>query len=142
MPHRTRVLVVDDNQDTVDSLLALLETDGHNAKGIYSARTILTDVRDFDPDVMIMDIAMPGKSGWDAAREVREHRTGKRPVMIAVSGEYTKGADRILSALIGFDYYLIKPCDPNVLLKLVASYATRKNTIGEGHKTGVAPEGR
>ena len=62
MPHRTRVLVVDDNQDTVDSLLALLETDGHNAKGIYSARTILTDVRDFDPDVMIMDIAMPVKA--------------------------------------------------------------------------------
>ena len=115
MPHRTRVLVVDDNQDMVDSLLVLLEADGYDAKGVYSARTIIADVQKFDPDVMIMDIAMPGKSRWNAAR-------GKRPMLIAVSGEYTKGADRLRAELSGFDYYLIKPCDPMVLLKLVASY--------------------
>jgi DNA-binding response OmpR family regulator len=120
--HRTRVLVVDDDQDMVDSLLALLETDGYQGKGIYSASTIVADVHDFDPDVIIMDIAMPGRSGWDAAQEVRKHRNGKRPMLIAVSGQYTKDADRILADLSGFDYYIVKPCDPNVLLKLAASY--------------------
>jgi DNA-binding response OmpR family regulator len=115
MPHRTRVLVVDDNRDMVDSLLVLLEADGYDAKGIYSARTIIADLRDFDPDVMIMDTAMPGKSGWNAAR-------GRRPMLIAVSGEYTKGADKLRAELSRFDYYLIKPCDPMVLLRLVASY--------------------
>ena len=125
MPPRTRVLVVDDNQDMVDSLLVLLEADGYDAKGIYSARTIITDVRDFDPDVIIMDIA-PGKSGWNAARDVFRYGPRKRPMLIAtVSGEYTKGTDRLRAELSGFDHYLIKPCDPKVLLKLVASYAAK-----------------
>lgn len=125
MPPQTRVLVVDDNQDMVNSLVALLETEGYSPKGIYNARTIVADVRDFDPDVIIMDIAMPGRDGWDAAREVRQYRTGNRPMLIAVSGVYTKGAVPILSEASGFDYYLIKPCDPKVLLKLVASYPTK-----------------
>jgi PleD family two-component response regulator len=56
----TRVLVVDDDLDAVATLVALLETVGYNAKGIGSARTIVADVREFDPDVIIMDIAMPG----------------------------------------------------------------------------------
>lgn len=123
MPHRTRVLVVDDNQDMVDSLLVLLETEGYNAKGIYSARTIVADVQGFDPDVIIMDLAMPGRSGWDAAQEIRKYRTGKRPMLIAFTGEYTKGSDRVLSELRGFDYYLVKSRDPKVLLKLVASHS-------------------
>jgi CheY-like chemotaxis protein len=125
MPHRTRVLVVDDNQDMVDSLHVLLDADGYNAKGIYSPRYIFADVRGFDPDVIIMDIAMLAKSGWDAARAARDvfqYRTRKRPIMIVVSGEYTKGADRLRAELSRFDYYLIKPCDPKVLLQLVGSF--------------------
>ncbi|HEY7911979.1 MAG TPA: response regulator [Blastocatellia bacterium] len=127
MPNRTRVLVMDDNKDAVDSLLVLLDADGYNAKGIYSARNIFADVRDFDPDVIIMDIAMSGHSGWDAARDVFQYRTHKRPMMIAVSGEYTKGADRLRAELtrFRFDYYLVKPCDPAVLLKLIGSYPAR-----------------
>lgn len=123
--HRTRVLVVDDNRDMVDSLLALLQIDGYNAKGIYNASTIVADVQDFNPDVVIMDIAMPGKTGWDAARDVRGHKSGKRPLLIALSGQYTKIRDRMVAELSGFDYYLIKPCDPKVLLQLVASYPSR-----------------
>jgi DNA-binding response OmpR family regulator len=123
MPHRTRVLVVDDDRDMVDSLLALLETEGYNAKGIYSAGTILSDVRDFDPDVIIMDIGMPGRSGWDAAQDIRQHRPGKRPMLIAVTGQYPKDGDRILGDLSGYDHYFIKPFDTKVLLRLVASYS-------------------
>jgi CheY-like chemotaxis protein len=125
MPHRTRVLVVDDNPDMVYSLLALLETEGYNAKGIYSASTIVADVRDFNPDIIIMDIAMPGRTGWDAARQVRQDRTGKRPMLIAISGQYTKKAGRFPAKLSGFDYFVIKPCDPKALLKLVASYTAK-----------------
>ena len=102
--------------------MALLETEGSNVKGLYSASTIVSDVRDFDPDVIIMDIAMPGRTGWDAAQQVRQHRPGKRPMLIALSGEYTKIRDRMVAELSGFDYYLLKPCDPKVLLQLVGSY--------------------
>jgi DNA-binding response OmpR family regulator len=125
MQHRARVLVVDDNQNMVDSLLVRLAADGFDAKGIYSARTIMVDVRQFDPDVVIMDTAMPGKSGWDALRDVIPYRRGKRPMLIAVNGEYTKGADRLRAELSGYDYYLIKPIDTKVLLKLVALCARK-----------------
>jgi len=122
MLSRTRVLVVNDKQDTFDSLQAVLESHGYNAKRIHSARTIVADVRDFDPDVVIMD--MPDRNGWEAAREVRQHRRGKRPVVIAVSGQYAKG-DRIFAGMSGYDYYVIRPCDPEALLKLVALHARK-----------------
>ena len=116
------MLVVNDKQDTFDSLRTVLESHGYNAKRIYSARAIVADVRDFDPDVVIMD--MPDRNGRDAAREVRQHRPGKRPVLIAVTGQYTKG-DKVLADMSGYDYYVIKPCDPKALLKLVALYARK-----------------
>ena len=55
-------------------------------------------------------------------QEAQAFRPNVRPMLIAVSGEYTKGADRLRAELSGFDYYLIKPCDPAVLLQLIASY--------------------
>lgn len=125
MPHRSRVLVVDDNQDMVDAFLALLEGNGYNGKGIYSARTIVSDVRDLGPDVIIMDEGMPGKDGWDAAQELRQHYPGKRPMLIAITGQYPKDGDRILGELSGYDYYLIKPFETEVLLQLLRSYSMK-----------------
>ena len=121
MLRRRRVLVVGEDQDMVDSLLALLAIQGHNAKGIYSARTIVAEVRDFDPDVIIMDTAMPGTSGCDAAREVRQHRHGKRPVLIALAGHHPKD----LAEISGYDYSFGRPLDTKVLFKLVASRPTK-----------------
>jgi DNA-binding response OmpR family regulator len=119
---RTRVLVVDDDRDAVATLVSLLEIDGCNAKGVYSARTIVADVREFDPDVIIVDIAMPGRSGWDAARDIRQDKPGNRPMLIAVTGQYPKDGDRILAGINGYDYYLVKPFDPNALLQLIGAY--------------------
>jgi DNA-binding response OmpR family regulator len=110
---------VDDDLDAVATLVALLETDGCNAKGIYSARTIVADVREFDPDVIIVDIAMPGRSGWDAARDIRQDKPGNRPMLIAVTGQYPKDGDRILAEINGYDYYLVKPFDPKALLQSI-----------------------
>ena len=118
-PRSLRVLVVDDDRDTVLTLLALLRDEGHQAKGVYNGRDAVQAIRDFDADAVIMDIAMPQRSGWDTAREIREAIGPARPLLIALSGQYTKSADRVLSQLAGFDYYLTKPCDPNVLLALL-----------------------
>ena len=124
MLSRTRVLVVGDDQVMVDTLRALLAYQGYNAKGIYSARTIVAEVRDFDPDVIIIDVALPGTNGWDAAREVRQHEPGTRPILIAITGQYPQDADRIPGELGGYDYYFVEPFDTKVLLKLVASRPT------------------
>lgn len=118
-PRSLRVLVVDDDRDTVLTLLELIREEGHEAKGVYNGREAVQAIRDFDADAVIMDIAMPQHSGWDTARDIRGAIGPARPLLIALSGQYTKSADRVLSQLAGFDYYLTKPCDPNVLLALL-----------------------
>jgi len=114
-----RVLVVDDNRDLVLSLVALLRTEGHGARGLHEADNILEHVRDYDPAVVILDISMPGKSGWEAAKEIRACHPGRRIVLVALTGEHTSGADRASSLMNGFDFHLMKPCDPQVLLTLL-----------------------
>jgi CheY-like chemotaxis protein len=113
-----RVLVVDDNRDTVVTTMEVLRTMGHAVLGCYDGAEAIERVVEFDPDVVIMDLAMPQMSGWNAASAIRE-RFPKRPVLIAVTGEFRGGADRILSHMVGFDHYILKPADPGVLGRLI-----------------------
>jgi DNA-binding response OmpR family regulator len=115
-----RVVVIDDERDTVHTLVALLRVEGHEATGVCDSRDALKAVQELEAEAAIIDIAMPAMTGWDVARAIRETLGEKRPLLIAVSGEYTKSADRVLAKMVGFDYYLKKPCDPNVLMALLA----------------------
>ena len=114
------IVVVDDEPDTVLTLLDLLREQGHRVEGFGSGREALKGIAEIDPDVIVSDIAMPAPNGWDVAKEVRRLKgNGPRPLMIAISGRYTKSADRMLAQISGFNYYLTKPCDPQVLIKLI-----------------------
>jgi CheY-like chemotaxis protein len=119
MRRRLRVLIVDDNRDWVDTMADVLTTDGHIVKGIYSAATIAPDCIEFQPDVVLMDIRMPGRDGWAAALEIRSLFREKPLTLIAISGQYPQGVHKDWLKASGFDYFLIKPADPNVLLQLV-----------------------
>src|SRR5438132_8468026 len=101
-----RVLVVDDNRDIVLTTMALLRLEGHESKPCYDGSEVYDCVREFDPDVVLLDIGLPGRNGWDVARQIREQIPGKRPMLICITGQYTKGADKILAEMAGFDYYL------------------------------------
>ncbi len=116
------MLIVDDERDQVLTLSELLREEGYETKGVYSGRDALAAVDEFDPDVVLLDIAMPDMTGWDVARQIRSAvpENEKRPVLIAISGEYTKSADRILGQITGFHHYFYKPFDPKLLLKLLA----------------------
>lgn len=117
-PRAHRVLLVDDERDTVVSLLAVLRHDGFEVQGAYDGHSALKEIELFDPDVVVVDIAMPGVTGWDIAREIRKkHRD--RPVLIAISGTYVRAPDEILCRVAGFNQFLLKPCDPNVLIKIL-----------------------
>jgi CheY-like chemotaxis protein len=114
------IVVVDDEPDAVITLLELLREQGHRAEGYGSGSEALKAIAKLDPDVVISDIAMPPPNGWDVAKEVRRLKgNGPRPLMIAISGRYTKSADRMLAQISGFNYYLTKPCDPQVLIELI-----------------------
>ena len=125
MPRPVRVLVVDDNPDDVKSSLLLLETEGYEIRGVYNAQSVLPEVLEFDPDVVIMDIKMPERSGWEAASELRQRVTNLRLLLIAVSGVYTRGVDKVLSEMSGFDHVLMKPVDPATLLGLIARHTSQ-----------------
>jgi len=117
---RLRVLVVDDEPDTVTTLLELLRAEGLEAHGHGSGQAGLDAIKRFNPDVVISDISLPNVDGWTLAREVTKTMGPRRPVLIAITGQHTKEADKVLSHISGFHFYLTKPADPKVLLTLVA----------------------
>jgi CheY-like chemotaxis protein len=115
-----RIVVADDDRDTVDTLKAILESEGHVVVGAYSGKEVLPAVRVFRPDVIIMDIAIPGLSGYAAAQVIRfTFQDMRRPLMIAISGMWKEAADQRLAEQVGFDHHLQKPCDPAELLRLL-----------------------
>lgn len=118
-----RVLIVDDDADTVMTLLAILRDEGFEAEGFSHPLEALAALRGFDPDVVICDIAMPVMSGWDFARKVRQKMGDARPMLVAVSGVYNKNADKMLSTLAGYAFVMSKPCDPGVLISVVKKAA-------------------
>ena len=115
-----RIVIADDDPDMVLTLSMLLQDEGHQVREVYSGRHVMGNVIDFDPDVVLLDIGLPGISGWEVAGEIRRRCGTERPTLIGISGVYREGADRVLSQIIGFDHYLVKPCAPADLLKLLS----------------------
>ena len=120
---KLRVLIADDDRDMVATLAAILNDEGHTVREVYRGTEVLRLIEQFDPDVALVDIGMPGMSGYDVAREVRETHD-KRPMLIAITG-WKKPSDRILARLVGFDHHLPKPFEPDVLLRLIQSSDTK-----------------
>jgi DNA-binding response OmpR family regulator len=119
-----RVLVVDDDRDTVNMFTALLRTEGHVVHSVHTGKEVLPATRLFRPDAIILDISVPGMSGYAAAQEIRHSFTeARRPLLIAVSGIWKEAADRMVAQQVGFDHHLLKPCDPAGLLSLLDNLA-------------------
>ena len=119
LPKQLRILVADDDRDAVLTLMTLLRDDGHDVRGVYKGRQALDAFASFEPDVLLLYIALPELSGWEVAREIKaRHR--KHPLIVGISGEYKSRSDAILSEIIGFDHYLTKPYAIDDLVALIA----------------------
>ena len=121
-----RILVADDDPDTVQTLSTLLRMEGHEVREEADGRRALEAERGFLPDVVLLDIGMPGVTGYEVAKRVRERhaRRGRRgPVLIAVTC-YQQPSDKILARLSGFDHHLGKPFETQALLDLLAPLAS------------------
>ncbi len=114
--HR-RILVVDDNRDGADSLAALLGTMGSEVRTVYDGIHAVSAAREFCPDVILMDIGLPGINGYDAARRIRAQGSSD-VVLIAVTG-WGQEADRRKAYIAGFDYHLTKPVDATELCDIL-----------------------
>jgi signal transduction histidine kinase/CheY-like chemotaxis protein len=113
-----RVLVVDDNHDAADSMALLVEQSGAIVRVAYSAREALETVGGFMPQVVLLDIGMPGMDGYEACRRLRALH-GDRFAVVAVSG-WGQESDKQLAQRAGFDAHLTKPADPQVLASTIA----------------------
>jgi CheY-like chemotaxis protein len=112
-----RVLVVDDDRDAADSSFALARLWGHDVRVAYAGAAALAMAAADPPDVMLLDIAMPGMDGLRLARQLRRTTRFRDTVLVAVTGYADEGHVRRCAG--AFDYYLIKPVEPTTLQKLL-----------------------
>jgi signal transduction histidine kinase/ActR/RegA family two-component response regulator len=117
-----KVLVVDDNQDAADTCAALLEISGYTVRVAYTPEGALQVLQEFTPDVAILDIGLPGMSGYALARLMRAAPTGYRGKLVALTG-YGQAADMAASQNAGFDAHLTKPVAAAQLLELVEKFS-------------------
>jgi PAS domain S-box-containing protein len=117
-----RVLVVDDNIDAADTLSALLEMNGHTTRVANDGYQAIEMARDFQPQVVFLDIGLPGMNGYEVARKLRETPGMERAYLVALTGWGTR-EDRERSSEAGFDHHLTKPADMNTVETLLANLA-------------------
>jgi two-component system CheB/CheR fusion protein len=113
-----RIVVADDNVDSAESLAALLRLSGHEVRVAYDGPGAFEATTAFRPDVVVLDIGLPGMSGHDVARRIREDSASSRITMIAVTG-YGQDDDISRSREAGFDHHLTKPVDIRSLKRLL-----------------------
>src|ERR671931_1189561 len=119
---RLRIVVADDDPDTVRTLRLLLEEEGHEVKTASDGPAAFYAVRDFGADVLLLDISMPGMNGFEVAQKLRERYGSAKPTLIAITGR-DSAADRSFARSTGFDHHVAKPYEPQQLLALIERLA-------------------
>jgi len=116
---KRRVLIVDDNVDAADSLAMLLKSDGHEAETAYGADTALEAVERLRPEIVLLDVGLPQRDGYEVARHLRASNTVPGMRLVALTG-YGQEEDRERARAAGFDDHLLKPANMDALRQLLA----------------------
>jgi CheY-like chemotaxis protein len=113
-----RILVVDDNQANAEIMALLLRLNGHEVRTAYDGPAALDSARGQPPDVVLCDIGLPGMSGLEVARLLRQDPGLKDALLLALTG-YGSDEDRLRSQEAGFNAHLVKPVDLEALQALL-----------------------
>jgi len=119
-----RVLVVDDNVDTAGSLAMLLEETGHEVRLAHDGPAALEAALNYRPNVVMLDLGLPGLTGFEVAKRLRQQPVFKNVVLVAMTG-YGQAADRQLSLEAGFNHHLVKPADFGKVLEILAAVSEK-----------------
>lgn len=120
-----RILVVDDNRDSAETMEMLLQLSGHIVRTAYDGTSALPIVSEFQPDVILLDLGLPGLTGYEVAERVQQMILGRRPLLVAMTG-YGQQGDRQRTREAGFDHHLVKPVDLEVLQQILSSVTARE----------------
>jgi signal transduction histidine kinase len=127
-PAPKRVLIVDDNVDAAETLVMMLQLLGQTTRQAHDGKAALEAAAQFKPEIVVMDIGLPGLSGYDVVRRMRGEPGMKNMYIVALSG-YGSEEDRRKSLEAGFDSHFVKPLDPLALPQILAAAVRRE---GEG----------
>jgi two-component system CheB/CheR fusion protein len=116
-----RILVVDDNRDASDTLAMLLRAMNHDVRVAHDGPSAIADAGDFKPQVVLLDIGLPGMDGFEVARRLRDSYE-RSTVLVAISG-YGQDEDRRRARESGFDHYFTKPVGLDVLRDFLGDLA-------------------
>jgi CheY-like chemotaxis protein len=105
-----RVLLVDDNQDSVTTLSMLLKVKGHDARVAENGEAAIQLADDYQPEVVLLDLSLPGMDGYEVAQRLRDRPYGPGLVLVALTG-WSGREVQAKAAEAGFDYHLLKPVD-------------------------------
>jgi signal transduction histidine kinase len=114
-----RILVVDDLAASAETLMTLLEMEGFEVRIANEGMTALKVAEEFRPDVVLLDIGLPGMNGFEVAHRLRTQPESRDALLIALTG-YGEAESRSRSAQAGFDFHMVKPADVNLLLTMLA----------------------
>jgi len=121
------VLVVGDNPGAAESLALVLGQAGHTVSVAGDGLAALDAAREARPDVVLLDLGMPGMNGFEAARRLREDPAARPALLIAVTG-WASDDDRRHTRAAGFAYHLTKPADPEQVLAFVSEFAASRGS--------------
>jgi len=115
-----RILIADDNRDSAETLAALLRMEGHEVTSVHDGPVALSVFGELKPDVALLDIGMPGLTGYEVARKMRQVTVRASLTLIAITG-WGQDIDKERAFAAGFDHHLTKPVDPQRLVELLKS---------------------
>ena len=128
-----RILVIEDNVDAAESLAILLRMFGHEPQVVHSGLAGLDAASTYRPNVILLDIGLPGMDGYEVAKRLRQQEASKNAAVIAMSG-YSLTDDAIPFREAGFDRYLVKPVEPEKLQEVLLSVAAPQEQSPLGHE--------
>jgi DNA-binding NarL/FixJ family response regulator len=135
--HCGDVVLVDDDPAFRRALTTVLERAGYETVGVSSAEQALVAIAERQPDVVLTDVQLPGVSGYELCRQLKDEYGDDFPVII-VSGNRTEPFDRAAGILLGADDYMVKPVDPGELVARVWRLAGRSNGQQSSRSNGVS----
>lgn len=119
-PIQCRVLIIDDNHDAAISLDALLKLLGAEVNTVFTGADAIKTLETYHPDIVFLDIGMPGMDGYEVARWIRARPRFEKVILIALTG-WGQESDQLRSCEAGFDHHINKPAEIGILKKMLAS---------------------
>jgi CheY-like chemotaxis protein len=115
-----KVLVVEDNVDSAETLAILLRAYDHEVRTVHDGLQAIEVSERFQPDVILLDLGLPDLDGYDVCRRIRQRPRGRNMIIIALSG-WGQQKDKDRSAASGFDLHLVKPVEAQTLIEMLSS---------------------